>query len=174
MNHVDKFLDAISVLEPRLRRRLGREVEIEIGCTLAENFEAMTPSERSSVWSTGVAGSSIGRKLLGLSGLLPEEAIDKNRPELLRMALILHAIEDFQCDPRENILRLVLIAYAAHKLNVPLAPMIASISNLATDNGKQHLDAFARRGFAFNQLSSFGIRAEETTGAFRFVPVQHI
>ena len=174
MDAITKFREGMAVLDSTsLRHRPRADVQITIGSVLAENFQAMSASDRDAVWQ-GLAGSSTAKKLLSLSGYLAEVAIDNRNPELIRVGLILHAIENFQQDDRENIRYLALIAYAARKLGVTLGPVIASLSGLASERAGTRLKGFADREFEPNLLMSMGIKADDTQGAFRFVPAPPI
>src|SRR5690606_16907380 len=56
--------------------------------------------------------------LLSISDSLAEKALNEKRNDLIKTALILHSIENFKYDPRENIIRLSIIWYVIEKLQL--------------------------------------------------------
>lgn len=171
MNAVEDFRAEIAGLEGlSLRRRPPAEVQLGTASRLAGAFRKMSKSERE-VASAALVNTSVGMKLLGLSGYLAETAINQNDPSVLRDALTLHIIEGFRTDYRENIRCLVLIGYAATKLKVRLDALVTAVSDLASAHARQSFYDFCHREFMLNQLESFEIRADDVPGAFRFVPV---
>lgn len=152
-----------------LRRRPPAEQQVELGAALARNFEKMSPPDRDREQAE-IATSSMGGKILSLSGYLAETAVNRDDPAIVRIALMLHVVEDFRGDDRENIRYLVLIAHAARKLDFALGPVILSVSALGSPRAREHLQAFSRRTDEQNSLASFGVKEDGAPGEFRFVP----
>lgn len=170
MNPAQTFEEQLAVLESTsLRRRPPIDDQIAISSKLAEGFEGMSASEREASRKI-LSDSTLAKKLLSLSGYIAEVAISLNRPELLRIGLVLHTIEGLEHDYRENMRYLILIAFAARKLGVALRPLINSVIVLAPEPGRVHLDEFSHREIGPNLLRSFGLKADDTPGAFRFIP----
>jgi len=149
------------------RWRLSSEAA-ENGFALAQAYEALSPDERELVRETLTESES--KKLLGLAAILAETAIDNRDPAWIRVALIVHIIENLREDYREHIRYLIFSAYAAEQLHLDLGESIRSVLVLASDRAAARLQEFARRDPALNQLASFGIREVKVDGKSRFVP----
>lgn len=170
MSSYSVFFENLSSLgRLSLRFRPAEEVQIDIASKLYENFVAMTASERTKVL-TYVSETSLGNKLLTLSGYLAETAINRENVGILKYAVVMHEIEDFHYDFRENIRYLVLIKHSATALHVNIKDVIYSVLDNASARAKRYLEEFAARDSESTKLSSFGIRGEATSGIFRFVP----
>lgn len=115
--------------------------------------------------------STLAMKLLGLSGFMAEAAVNADDESLIRAAILLHVVEDFRKDYRENYRYLVLIAHASKKIGVDLKSLIASVDHIASERAKKCLRDFVSRGDDLNRLESFGIKAEIADGVFHFAPV---
>lgn len=139
------------------------------GALLAGNFEKLSFDERNVI--TEKIASGLDKKLLALSGFMAEAAINTKNASLIKCALILHVMEGFRIDYRENIRYLVLIEFAAKRLGVNFPSVVDSVTNIASHHAKQHLVDFAARDVALNMLSSFGIKEEMNNGVFRFSPL---
>lgn len=138
------------------------------GARLASAFEQLTPEERLRL--VPMVTLEIGQKLMGLSGFMAEAAINQRDPSLIRAGLMLHVLEDFRKDYRENYRYLILIDHAARDLGVDFKDMIETAMPLASVNARVRLSGFAARDAQTNQLSSFGLKGEVVDGAFRFSP----
>lgn len=117
------------------------------------------------------AAESLPFKLMYLSVLAAERAMNTREPAWLRAALMGHVVEGFLLDPRENYLRLYAIEYAAHRADLNLKAARRGIEPL--------MDDFARRNFAnvFSsphgeaalKLANLGIETRPD-GELRFIP----
>lgn len=142
MDAVKEFRSAQADLtELSLRRRPPAERQIDLGVDLVDSFSKMSEENRQIVQSN-MAESSIGNKVLGLSGYLAEVAINKNDPAILRLAVMLHAVEGFLTDYRENIRYLVLICYACKKLHVIMDDIIVPARAIGSTLVRQRLEEF--------------------------------
>ena len=171
MDNAQAFRDQLAALEQTsMRRRPATADQIAIGSTLSESFEAMTVAERTSARELA-SKSNMGKKLLSLSGYIAEVAINLSRPDLLRVGLVLQAIEGLESDYRENTRYLILIAFAACNLGVALRPIVGSVLGLAPEHGRARLEEFASREFRPEELKAFGLKIDGAPGGFRFVPI---
>jgi hypothetical protein len=92
-----EFSAALSTLESlSQRRRPEAEEQIRIALVLTDGFQKMSASERDTV-RQGVALTSVGMKLLSLSGYLSEVAINRDDPTLIRQALPIGQIYAIRC-----------------------------------------------------------------------------
>lgn len=157
-------LDAVS-----LRFRPKTNAPVENGRVIAASFEQSSESERDRILET--LSPSLVMKLLGLSGFMAETAVNSHDGSLIRSAILLHVIEDFRKDYRENYRYLVLIAHASKMLGIDLKSVVASVEDVASERTGKCLKDFVSRDDNLNRLESFGIRADTANGVFRFVPV---
>lgn len=161
---------AINVLDSvSLRFRPKTNAPIENGRVIATSYEQSTQSERDHLQE--IISPTLTMKLLGLSGFMVEAAVSSHDASLIRSAVILHIIEDFRNDYRENYRYLVLIAYASKLLGVDLKFVVASVESFASERAVKYLRDFVSRNDDLNRLESFGIRADIADGVLHFVPV---
>lgn len=158
-----KWLDSVSV---RFRPKTGAVVESAV--SLAAEVQKSTREEIELI-SRGLSLSA-RKKLLGLSTLLAEKAMNSRDVEIAHAALVLHILEGFRWDYRENIRRLVFIVYASRQIGADFADIVRSIQDLAAGEARSQLEAFLSRPEALNDLSGFGKKVEGLDGERRFVP----
>ena len=169
-NAVSRFRRALADLDAlSLRQRPPAERQIELGAALAESFEQMSRSDRDREQSE-LATSSVGKKILSLSGYLAETVVNKDDPTIVRIALMMHVVEGFHGDYRENIRYLILINHAARKMNIAIYPIILSASAFGSPQAQKRLEEFSQRADDLNSLASMGVREDGAPGEFRFVP----
>jgi hypothetical protein len=140
---------------------------LDKGLRLAKFFEALSEHDRSTVL---VRIQEAGRKLLTLSGFMAEEAINTNDSSWIRAAIVLHIMEGFGIDYRENVRYLVLIAHAAKKIGVDLHDVTNPLMQCASPRARSYLNEFLSREDKLNSLASFGMKESIVDGRFRFVP----
>jgi len=92
-------------------------------------------------------------------------------PIHLEDALAGHCIEDFKADPRENLMRLALIWYAAEQLKISADQLFADAAKLASPKARQFLIEFSGRPKAQKTLKAMGSEAVEEDGRIRFRPL---
>lgn len=162
--------DALGFLDSEsLRFRPKTNAPVENGRIIAASFAQSSESERDRILE--VLPPSLVMKLLGLSGFMAETAVNSHDRSLIRSAILLHVIEDFRKDYRENYRYLVLIAHASKMLGVDLKSVVASVEDVASERARKCLRDFVSRDEHLNRLECFGIRADAADGVFRFVPV---
>jgi hypothetical protein len=150
-NEVLDWLASVSFrFRPKSSEPLGR------GLLLAKSFDALSEQDRLHV--QGAFQWSVGPKLLTLSGFMAEAAINTRDPSWIRAAVILHIIEDFKKDYRDNIRHLVLVAYAANRIGVDLRDVANSVMQLASPHARSYLIDFLSRDDGLSDLASFGIK----------------
>jgi hypothetical protein len=143
---------------------------VENGRIIVTSFEQASKNERKCLLDDAIH-SKLAWKLMGLSGFLAEAAVNTDDESLIRAAILLHVIEDFRVDYRENYLRLALVAYASKMIDVDLKPVVMSVDYFASERAKKYLRDFVSRNDDLNRPESFGIKVEITDGLLRFVPV---
>ena len=139
------------------------------GLSLAKAFEELSGLERLEV--IGSMRSTDANKLLSLSAFMAEKAIDSKDPLWIKAALLMHLIEDFKVDHRENIRYLVLISYSAKKIGADFFQLVNSIISFSSDRARSRLREFLSRDETLNELSSFGVKEIKVDHESRFVPI---
>ena len=170
MNHFDicsEILSSIASMSFRFRPKTDEP--FQKGLQLARAFEKLSESERNQILAQIHPG--LDMKLLALSGFMAEAAINNKDISLIKPAIVLHVLENFQKDYRENIRYLVLVAFAAERLGTNFHSIVKSILPLASERARNGLVDFSARDDGLNKLSSFGIREDSADGTFRFVPI---
>jgi hypothetical protein len=169
MNDFDLCMSGLLSLEGMsFRFRPKTEEPFTIAVGVVASFKKLLPEERLRVLDS--IGFSGWKKLLALSSLLAEAAINRNNPQYVEAAVGLHVIEGYRWDERENIRRLVLIAYAAKRIGIDISAVITSMLAIASAHAAKGLSDFLSRGEDVNRLAQYGIRSELNNGVFRFVP----
>jgi hypothetical protein len=164
---VIEALDWLGTASTRFRPKTSEIVDK--GLFIATAFEAMSQNDRVSIQEK--VSPSLQQKLFALSGFMAEDAINDREPKWIEAAVCLHLLEDFGKDYRENFRYLVLVVYAAKKINVDFKNVIEKLLPLASMRSKSHLMDFLGRGDGVNSLSSFGIKEEILDNRSRFVPM---
>ncbi|MES2311624.1 MAG: hypothetical protein V4566_04935 [Pseudomonadota bacterium] len=152
-----------------LRFRPKSSEPIDNGLSITEMYEALSPNERLAVREE--LAPSLGPKLLALSGFMAEAAINNGDVLWLRAAIVLHLVEDFGKDYRENFRYLVLVAYAAERIGADITNIINSVLPMASVRSEGYLRDFSSRSRELNKLASFGIREELIGNHSKFVPI---
>ena len=137
--------------------------------SLTKCFEALSEPDKLRVQDA--LHPLIGPKLLTLSGFMAEAAINRHDRAFIRAAIVLHVIEDFRTDYRDNIRYLVLVAHAAEKLGVDFHKVTESVSEIASARARSLLSDFLLRADGSNRLASFGVKEAIVDDAFRFDPM---
>lgn len=136
---------------------------------LAQMFEHSPPPDRATL--VAKVSDQAAKKLLSLSAFLAERAMDTGDAKWLKAAVLLHVMEDFRKDYRENIRYLVLVDYAAKSINAQLESLIDGAIPLASDRTKRCLTDFKGRAAELNELDKFGVKVALQGGERRFVQV---
>lgn len=152
-----------------LRFRPKDSESIRSGRVIAESFEQASECERGRIVET--INSTLAMKLLVLSGYLAEAAINANDESIVRVATLLHVVEDFRNDCRENCRYLVLIAFASQRVGADFRSVVSSLDRVGSDRSKKCLSDFLSRDESLNRLESFGVKDEVVGGLFRFSPL---
>lgn len=94
----------------------------------------------------GELGESMSFRLMYLSTLAAERAMNTREADWLRAALMGHLVEGFRLDPRENYLRLRAVEYAAHRASLDLRASVRGLKSLMDKVvGKNFDNAFSVR-----------------------------
>ncbi|MGI4792752.1 MAG: hypothetical protein ACRYG8_01445 [Janthinobacterium lividum] len=142
---------------------------MKAGIDLAEGFLKLSADERSALH--GALSNKVRFKLLVLSGYMAEAAIDDQSEALVRVGALMHIIEDFESDYRENFRYLVLLAQASAQIGANFGQLITSLSNTMTKRAREYFTDFLDRDPSLNELRLFGIQQLYQDGATAFVAI---
>jgi hypothetical protein len=110
-----------------------------------------------------------GKKLIGISGICAEKAIQTEDFLWIKLGLLCHLLEGFRWDSRENIRCLVLLDFSANSLGSKLDYFRPHFNFRCFDSGNEQIDLFLSRNRNLNQLESFGLKADKNSdGQFVF------
>ena len=98
-------------------------------------------------------------RLLSMSERLAEEAYNRKSEAHLEAALILHLIEDFKWDARENSIYLAVIWYVAKKLGIDAKKLFNKVIEFSSAGSGKHLLAFVNGPDYVKDLRSMGLKA---------------
>lgn len=113
---------------------------------------------------------SLSLKLMYLGTLAAEEAVNAQDAGWLRVSLLVHVVENFKFDFRENFLRLFATEYAAWRMGVDIARMASELAPLTTVQARKLFGEVFNEphGAAALQLANLSIT--EVEGEMRFAP----
>lgn len=171
MSSINEINDICDWFEPISFRFRPKSLEpLEKGRLLAIVFDDLSDSDRQTVVRD--LQKNMADKFFALSAFMAEHAIDTKDPSWIKAALVLHIIENFRTDYRENIRYLVLIAYAAKKIGADLSKTVGLLLPLTSERARLHLKEFISRNDELNNLKSAGVKEIKTDGATRFDPIE--
>lgn len=135
----------------------------------ADLYTEMSADERHTV--SGEVSQELRSKLLAASGFMAEKAINTADPKWIRGSVLLHLIDDFGGDYRENFRYLVLANYASRKIGVSMIDIVRSVLPVASNRSCKYLKDFCERDESLNKLAVFFVREDIVDGISRFVPM---
>ncbi|THU38461.1 hypothetical protein FAM09_17490 [Niastella caeni] len=98
-------------------------------------------------------------RLLSMSEILSEEAYNHKSEAYLEAALILHVIENFKWDARENSIYLAVIWYVAKKLGIDAKKLFNKVVDFSSAESGKHLLEFVNGPDYIKDLRSMGLKA---------------
>lgn len=162
VNEKLKWLESVSV-----RFRPKSEDTFEKVLDFTESFERLSESEKADLVSS--VSDEVTKKLLAFSAFFAELALATGEMRWVKGAIVLHVIEDFRKDYRENFRYLVLVAHAAKSIQADFAGVVQSVIGSASNRAKDFLNDFVGRDQALNELEKFGVKVEVVNSQPRFV-----
>ena len=157
-----QWLESVSV---RFRPKSADTFEKVLDFTDA--FERLPESEKSVLVSN--MSDEVAKKLLAFSAFFAELALATGEVRWVKGAIVLHVIEDFRKDYRENFRYLVLIAHAAKNIQADFVGVIQSVLGSASNRARGYLKDFVGRDQDLNELAKFGVKVEVVNSQPRFV-----
>jgi hypothetical protein len=169
MTTKEKFEWALASLTSSSTRFRPKNSElVDNGLMVAELYTETAADHRQIV--ANEISLDLRKKMLTISGFMAEEALNTKDPKWIRGAILLHVIDDFSGDYRENFRYLALVNYAAEKIGVKITDVVGSIMVFASNRTFKCLEDFFHRDESLNHLSSFGIIEKVVDGVSTFVP----
>lgn len=157
------WLESVSV---RFRPKSVDTLEKVLEFTLL--FERLSAPDKLTLSSA--ISDEMAKKLLSLSGFFAEQAMATGDAKWVRGALVLHLIEDFGRNYRENYRYLVLVSYAANYIKTNFSDVMKGVLGMASVRSHGYLVDFDGRASELNELSKFGVRISMVDNQPRFVP----
>ncbi|WP_157973926.1 hypothetical protein [Desertihabitans aurantiacus] len=99
---------------------------------------------------------------------LLEQALDEQRPDLLRTVVRTYVVEGFQVEAEDSVRHLAMLAEACRRLDVDLDELVQEVLPVAGDEARERLTEFTRRPRADRLLTGFGLRLEQGEDGWRF------
>lgn len=157
-------LDSLRAVSFRFRPK-GNDL-VSLAFLIARSFESSSFEERRSILDVVDPGLSVN--LISLSGFLAEVAVNIKSEDVIRVALVLHVIEDFTGDYRDNLRVLVLVFNSSWNIGVDFKSVVLSLISMCSERSRVALNDFLLRGEGLNRLSAFGVKEEVVNGVFRY------
>lgn len=108
--------------------------------------------------------------LIILSDYFADAAINQRSYQYLYAAMILIAIEDFEWDYRESIIRLAVVWYTAQELGTKPEHLFDEISSISSAKATNFLSEFVSRPEKSKSLNSMGLTAQKTGDKILIIP----
>lgn len=157
-----KWLESVSVrFRPKSMDTFKKVLDF------TESFERLSESEKAGLVS--YVSDEVAKKLLAFSAFFAELALATSEMRWIKGAIVLHVIEDFRKDYRENFRYLVLIAHAAKSIQADFSGVIQSVIGSASNRARDYLNDFVGRDQELNELDKFGVKVEVVNSQPRFV-----
>jgi len=157
-----KWLETVSVrFRPKSIATFDRVLEF------TQLFENLSDSERFDLM-TEISGET-AEKILAISAFFAELAMSTGEAKWIKGAVMLHVIEDFRKDYRDNIRFLVLIAYSAGDLKSDFGEVVKGVLHFTSARSRNYLSEFLERDQELNELDKFGIKVSVKNDQPRFV-----
>lgn len=107
-------------------------------------------------------------KILSISEQLSELAYTLKSIQFIEEALILHSIEDFRWDPRENLIYLSIIWFVSKELSLNSFELFEACALKSSTQTAEYILEFANRPQAMKSLSAMGLEANKKDGEIVF------
>lgn len=163
-----RSLDEIGGMSLRFRPKTKAPIQT---LRVAMDMAAALPPEQFAALRATIT-QALSFKLMYLGALAAEEAINSRDPDWIRVSLLVHVLESFKFDYRENFLWLYATEYAAWRIGVDVRDTLRSCERLMTDVAKKlFADLFVvPHGEMALRLSNLSII--EVEGETRFAPAE--
>ena len=167
MNNTEKQFSLLKSLSDKASG-VKSTAPIKIGdiVELADYFLTADESAREKI-ICHVKGKT-GLLLIGYTGELASLSIDSRDEVWLIRALVMHIIDGFKYDERENLRRLALISYSADKIKVDFPSLVTSLFALMPKDVRDKFTKFLERPKELNSLKCFGMQEVIVNGKTRF------
>jgi hypothetical protein len=170
---VEKCIEVLNEIEQKLAgNRRGVSPRLDDIGVLADTYSELDPSDRKFVFEC--ITEKVGLYLIGFTAALSAKAIDTSEEIWIKRSIILHVMEGFRIDYRENIRNLIFAYYAAEKIGTNFGSLVGAVESLSNEQASIRLAEFCRRDRSLNSLKAFGVREVNNDGITHFQPINYI
>lgn len=111
------------------------------------------------------------RSLLMISDYCASIAINNKDEEMLQTAVILHSIEDFEWDPRENIIRFSILWHISEELKNDSVQLFHNAASISSPKGSEYFNEFLNRSKKMKSLKAMGLSVISDGNRISFAPI---
>lgn len=139
---------------------------------LAEIYSSVAPDEAKEI--RDITSDDIRPLILGFSSRFATIAVRNRDENSLKIALLVHVIEDFRIDPRENFLRLPVISHVAERIGLNVKKLFKWAALLASESTAKDLRSFSSQRPRARSLDSVGLEEyyDEEKGGISYRTVE--
>lgn len=167
MNNLNKILkDALTIMRFDDLLIMKRNIPL-IQAAIAEYEDS---DEKGRQLIRNIYGENDYLKLLSLSDWLIVEAFNIHDPDLLKYSILLHSIEAFRFDQRENIRRLSLLWYVSKKVHQEPQKLFEYATTISSEKVAECFKEFIKEPDSMKSLKSMGLYIKKENGRNIFVP----
>lgn len=165
--HCLSILNSFGQMSLRFRPKSHEPVEAFLTATeLAQSF-----SQEDIARLRGELGENMPYRLMYLSTLAAERAMNTRDARWLHAALMGHVVEGFRMEPRENYLRLYPVEYAAHRARIDLRASVRGLHSLMDESVRKNFATAFSTLLGEKALTQANLTVETgADGEMRFVP----
>lgn len=167
LDECNRIFEEISGISLRFRPKT--KVPIQLLRTAMERAEGLPTAEFEALRESITQGLSF--RLMYLGTLAAEEAVNARDASWLRITLLVHVLENFKFDFRENFLRLYAAEYAAWRMGVNIADVVSTLDPPMTARARELFGNVFNEPHGEAALQLADLSVIEVDGEMRFAPV---
>ena len=167
MGNLDFCLNFLNALEDGAK---GKKSPINVSYDMMNEFLTfyVSISHNDRCFINDYVSDKLGLLFISYTGKFCKQAMELLDEELIKKSILLHIIEGFEYDVRENIRRLVFSYYASEVNGFNFKELCSSMYCYANEYVIKQLESFCNRDPGLNDLRNFGVAVENDKGKVRF------
>ncbi|MCH9813919.1 MAG: hypothetical protein K0U47_08260 [Epsilonproteobacteria bacterium] len=170
-NQVEEILELFGVVEhmsPYSRPKSNMPYDVRVLIEIIEIYETLEKSDQAFVQDT--LTDSVRKKLLYLSKLAVEKAIETKCTDLISVGLIAHIIEGFTLDYRENYRYLIFFCYAATRLETSIHQLLVQLHEMMSQEVKEMFFGYIEKSCLDKEREAYQIKEQYVDGKLTLIP----